>query len=223
MVTVAAHGGLCCGARHIYGFDNHNTPEDIDRALASIPKDRMVEVILNQRQVDAHQHVLNHLARRGFVFDGRWINGNHNRTNYRFTRCDNRLPLSLPQWNGMVADPDLAGALPSVPGTVGQTRTVEGHLNIPIRERNDRGRADDRHVFSGMVRPYPLPPAPPAPAPQEVRRVGVYWHCVFRDGRRGAGYQTFADATRNLGRRTRIDRFEIMSDGTTRWVENARN
>lgn len=73
-----------------------------------------------------------------------------------------------------------------------------------------------------LVNERPAPVAPPAPAP-EVRRVGAYWHCVFRDGRRGAGYQTFAEATRNLGRRTRIDRFEIMSDGTTRWVDHARN
>lgn len=62
-----------------------------------------------------------------------------------------------------------------------------------------------------------------APAPRAPHRVFAYYHCVFRDGRRGAGYQTFAQATQNLGRRTRIDRFEIMSDGTTRWVESVRD
>lgn len=63
--------------------------------------------------------------------------------------------------------------------------------------------------------------APARPANPQV--VGRYWHCVFRDGRRGAGYQTYAEANRNLGRRTRIDRFEILSDGNTRWVERVNN
>lgn len=66
-----------------------------------------------------------------------------------------------------------------------------------------------------------VPPAPPAP--RAPHRVFAYYHCVFRNERRGAGYQSFAAATAQLGRRTRIDRFEIMSDGTTRWVESVRD
>lgn len=59
--------------------------------------------------------------------------------------------------------------------------------------------------------------------PEEPRAPTVLhstYHCVSRDGTRGAGFDEFGDAQDNLGRRTRIDRRDIMSDGTIRWEEN---
>ena len=100
--------------------------------------------------------------------------------------------------------------------------------NLTLREGVERRNAaaqpavrPQRHENARV--PAALRDAPAAQAPGNPQVVGRYWHCVFRDGRRGAGYQTYAEANRNLGRRTRVDRFEILSDGTTRWVERVNN
>jgi len=94
-----------------------------------------------------------------------------------------------------------------------------------VERRNINNRpaapAPHRHENARMPVLHGAAQAPARPANPQV--VGRYWHCVFRDGRRGAGYQTYAEANRNLGRRTRIDRFEILSDGNTRWVERVNN
>ena len=104
-------------------------------------------------------------------------------------------------------------------------QAVEARDPVPAAPAPQRHENAEFAVVANAPVPAapPAPPPAPQPAPQPARIVGRYWHCVFRDGRRGAGYQSFAEATRNLGRRTRIDRFEILSDGTSRWVEQARN
>ena len=116
MVQVTIHGGGCCGARHIRGFgdaENHN-PDLINMAAAEVPVQRMTEVILNGTQVRSYPNILERLANLGFVLDGHWINGNHGSHNYRFSRCDDRLPLDLAGWNGMVMSAGLQGRLPEV-------------------------------------------------------------------------------------------------------------
>lgn len=98
------------------------------------------------------------------------------------------------------------------------------HLVQAVQDRNvapAAAPAPHRHENARMPVLQDAAQAPARPANPQV--VGRYWHCVFRDGRRGAGYQTYAEAHRNLGRRTRIDRFEILSDGNTRWVERVNN
>lgn len=116
MVQVNGHGGGCCGARHIRGFgdaENRN-PDLINNAAAEIPLERMTEVILNGAQVRSYPNILARLANLGFVLDGHWINGGHGSHNYRFSRCDNRLPLDLADWDGMVMSAGLQGRLPEV-------------------------------------------------------------------------------------------------------------
>lgn len=66
-------------------------------------------------------------------------------------------------------------------------------------------------------------PAPAAPAPVEpplARVILSTYHNVFRDGRRGAGYDTYDEAWENRGRRTRVDRRQIMSNGDIVWNES---
>lgn len=101
-------------------------------------------------------------------------------------------------------------------------QAVEAREVLPVPAAQRHQNAEFAVAANAPV-PAAPPAPPPAPAPQPVRIVGRYWHCVFRDGRRGAGYQSFAEANRNLGRRTRIDRFEIQSNGETRWVERVNN
>ncbi len=118
VVALKAHGGSCCGARHIHGFDSGTEAalDTINTALAQAPTRRAVEVILNGSQVGRYPGILGRLAQLGFVYDGHWKNGNHDSDNYRFTRCDDRRPLTLAGWTGMVMDPALTGTLPALPG-----------------------------------------------------------------------------------------------------------
>lgn len=72
-----------------------------------------------------------------------------------------------------------------------------------------------RHLDDGEA----AVPAPVVPPPV-ARIVLTTYHCVFRDGRRGAGYDTYDEAWENRGRRTRVDRRQIMSNGDIIWNEN---
>lgn len=88
--------------------------------------------------------------------------------------------------------------------------------NCGIRDRRPDNL--DAHFPLGEQPPAPAPAAPEPPRPR-VRTVFSSFHCVFADGRKGAGYDTVEEARENLGRRRRIDRRDIMSDGTTVWNE----
>lgn len=110
MVTVALHGGSCCGARHIYSFDyaDNTNPDNINRALVNVPDGRMVEAILNTNQMQTMPNVLQRLKDLGFVLTDVYVNKNHGpaNLNYRFSRCDNRRALTSAArwWSGMVAN-----------------------------------------------------------------------------------------------------------------------
>lgn len=155
MVQVNGHGGRCCGARHLRGFgdaENRN-PDLINDALADVPPERMTEVILNGTQVRSYPAVLERLANLGFVLDGHWINGNHGSHNYRFSRCDNRLPLDLAGWNGMVMSAGLHGRLPEVRlGRGGARQRANNHTPyihpLPDWQRND---ATVRHRYLAQI------------------------------------------------------------------------
>jgi hypothetical protein len=114
MVALAAHGGHCCGARHLYGFsavENQN-PNEIVRQLATSDSGRLVEVILNGDQVRGYPAAVAKLAELGFVLVGHYINNNHNSHNYVFHRADRRLPLTgLAWWPGQVITPAMRGNL----------------------------------------------------------------------------------------------------------------
>lgn len=392
MVQVNVHGGGCCGARHLRGFgDAENLdPNQINTAAAQIPVQRMTEVILNGTQVRSYPNILERLANLGFVLDGHWINGNHGSHNYRFSRCDNRLPLDLAGWNGMVMSAGLHGRLPEIRGGAARANDHTPYIHpLPDWQAND---AAVRHRYlaqiavmrnvNGVIRPgaryrinsprsryhnqefialgagragwgryntiafrdgatgnrfeisaancvrvggpapvvpagpnmrefivgdrvqvvkswseYPRglvgtvtrvnaltnvtiqfdtpntattnsvtsyitivdfdrqpdvprtrPPAPRAPgaerpvdppqrhaveegpapeapapapaAPPPARVILATYHNVFGDGRRGAGYDTYDEAWENRGRRTRIDRRQVMSNGDIVWNEN---
>lgn len=129
MVTLANHGGSCCGAKHIFGFGpaENTDPSLIDRQLSSVINGQSTEVILNGTQVRNLPNVLARLAALGFVLDGHWNNGNHGNPgsdNYRFCRADRRRPLLQGPiaglWNGMVMSPGLEGNLTPMHGTRAQ-------------------------------------------------------------------------------------------------------
>lgn len=133
MVTLRAHGGSCCGMRHIHSFSGqeNNNPDLIDQALSQAINGQGVEVVLSGAQVESYPNVLERLAQLGFVLDGHWRNGNHGSQtdpranpgthNYRFTRADRREALNAGpiarRWRGMVLTPGLAGLLPMFSGT----------------------------------------------------------------------------------------------------------
>lgn len=72
------------------------------------------------------------------------------------------------------------------------------------------------------TRHAPAPDWPPQPveAPLPLAAAVVFgtFHNVFADGCRGAGYDTYEEAFASRGRRTLIDRRDILSNGVIRWV-----
>ena len=151
MVQVNEHGGGCCGARHIRGFGDaeNRDPDLINTAAAEVPPSRMTEVILNGNQVRSYPAILERLANLGFVLDGHWINGNHGSHNYRFSRCDNRLPLDLAGWNGMVMSAGLHGRLPEVRGGARRANNHTPYIHpLPGWQAND---ATVRHRYLSQI------------------------------------------------------------------------
>lgn len=155
MVSMVNHGGHCCGARHLRGFgraENAN-PNLINAAAQQVPDQRMTEVILNGTQVSQHPAVLQRLADLGFVLDGHWINGNHQSHNYRFSRCDDRRPLDLAGWNGMVMAPGLTGRLPQIPAGNPANRVPIAHYVRPLQggSISANNEANLRHRWLGEL------------------------------------------------------------------------
>lgn len=93
-----------------------------------------------------------------------------------------------------------------------------------VFHRHNSGIRDRRPAILDQVFPLGelaqiVVPAEPN-APEAPRTVFSTFHCVFADGRRGAGYDTAEEARDNLGRRRRIDKRNVMSDGTQVWEVN---
>ncbi len=160
MVTLSAHGGGCCGMRHLRGFgpDENANPDLIDQALSGAINGQGVEVVLNHTQVATLPRVLERLAELGFVLDGHWRNGNHGQQafrdvaaptegelgshNYRFTRADRRQPLAegpiANRWAGMVITPGLNGLLEQMHNTrngAGREAQLRQHYTRPLPQR----------------------------------------------------------------------------------------
>lgn len=118
MVQVRAHGGSCCGAYHISGFDEmvERNPDLIDQAVAQCPPGRQLEAILNHTQVANKPRTMQRLADLGFVLVGHTRNSNHDSHIYTFHRDDRREPLMAGpidgRWPGMIITPGLTGQLP---------------------------------------------------------------------------------------------------------------
>lgn len=150
MVQQRAHGGGCCGMKHISGFGpaENDDPNLIDAQVASCINGQGIEVVLNGNQVASYPRVMERLALLGFVLDGHWRNGNHGAQafrnaqqptenelgshNYRFTRADRRQPLGegpiARRWAGMVLTPGLHGLLPMMARTGGAANAHEQAL-----------------------------------------------------------------------------------------------
>lgn len=303
MVTLVNHGGQCCGARHLYSFFTADEvdPRRIARALSEVPHGRMVEVILNQRQVETSPQTLGMLKNLGFVLTDVYINHNHgpDRRNYRFSRCSDRKPLSEARrwWGGMVASIEAYGQMPESmprdfsggtalvinsrgydgqgipigPGLIGaryqvtspQSEYYRKYVTLrefmtPVRDYvsvNQYGPREEENTFVRNARITTLTYRPPNPqevapevvlapyvhtgaafltpadqvvapaivapieaprAPQVVYRT---YHNVLRVGVSPAGWPTYQEATRAAPRARGVNRKDIYSDGTFRWVE----
>ena len=118
MARVTPHGGRCCGARHIYGFETNDTLNvtSLEECVSEVPTGRMVEIILNQTQCRNNPKLLKRMSDFGFVLTGSFINNNHSSRLFVFHRCDKRKPLNdLPfKWEGQVIQPSIQGNLPSL-------------------------------------------------------------------------------------------------------------
>lgn len=114
MPVIKSHNN-CCGAVHLEGWSNIGTDAETvaTRALSALHAEhraynngRLIEVIMNQRQVETNQLAIDMLARLGFVLMESWGNPVHggNRL-FRWSRAGTRFNLdNLPfKWEGLVA------------------------------------------------------------------------------------------------------------------------
>jgi len=125
MATLTAHGGGCCGMRHIYGFREiqETNVADLTRLTAGNEgnSNLQFEVILSDRQTRENPLLVDELARLGYVYTSSWT-GQHATPVHLFLRARNRLALSSAnfynRWvndnNGMLPHPSLAGPLPAL-------------------------------------------------------------------------------------------------------------
>lgn len=129
MAQLGAHGGNCCGMKHIHGFRNGDAQDTISLREQTFIDNRayangayQLEVILSDRQTRDRPQLIAELARTGYVYTSSWT-GQHGTPVHLFHRAKRRLALSSAhfynRWtnelNGMVASPGLAGDLPRAP------------------------------------------------------------------------------------------------------------
>lgn len=120
MATINAHGGACCGMRHIYTFrdtDAQNVAELRRLTLAdNMGEGRYnLEVILSNRQTEQNPMLMAELARLGYTYTTAF-SGQHGTPVHVFHRAKHRLALNAigNRWQGMVVNAGLAGDLPAI-------------------------------------------------------------------------------------------------------------
>ena len=122
MATISAHGGGCCGMRHIQGFrdgDGENVRQLARRTQPYADSRHQLEVILSDLQTRENPALLAALARLGYVYTSSW-SGQHSTPVHLFLRAKYRLALESAhfynRWvndlNGMLPHPGLGGPLP---------------------------------------------------------------------------------------------------------------
>lgn len=142
MVTRRNHGGGCCGAQHLQGFDARHgggieseNLRQLLRLTSEQPNHLLTEVILSDRQTREQPNLIEKLQLYGFVYTTSWT-GNHGTPVHRFERTGRRLALSANNfnWQGMVASDTLQGNLPPLPPA-----EVEEALRVDAVRRDMRG------------------------------------------------------------------------------------
>lgn len=136
-----AHGGQCCGMRHIHTFRDDQATNIRELVAKTTPEgdDRLqLEVILSDRQTRDNPRLVDELARLGYVYTSSWT-GQHGTPVHLFLRAKRRLALTdanfYERWmqnNGMLPHPGLAGELPRM-------NERGGRANEPMRRDRYNG------------------------------------------------------------------------------------
>lgn len=127
-IVVAAHGGGCCGMRHVRSISYATTAAGLtpaqaitafDTAVSQVPHGRTAEVILTNTQMTSPSYapVLARMAELGFVLVNRYLNDNSGNENFVFHRTAHLKALvggAANRWNGLVRHPGLNAELPAV-------------------------------------------------------------------------------------------------------------
>lgn len=111
----------------------------------------------------------------------------------------------------------------NLPGTGARPFVSYSNNGGYIRIRTNRGTTAGWVLGNCRIarqQPVVVPPAPP-PAPVPVLTVFSTYHNAYNNGeRRGAGYDTYAQARQAAPRCRRVDRRDIRSTGQIQWVES---
>jgi len=196
------HGGNCCGVRHIYGFDS-SRPDELTRLLAQVDAmrsvdrasgdaHRLTEVILSERQVTADS------GNTGWTAEVREAGG----------------------WPAILAANGFSLVNRFENANSGKKCYIFHRVNNPL------SLTDLPFDWTGPLGAQRAAPAARTrrqapPAPVTVVR-SLYSNVYPRSGRSTFTHSAIELARGASGDRRveRIDRLDIMSDGTERWVEN---
>lgn len=197
MAQWSAHGGSCCGMRHIYTFreDDERNMRELIRTLSETGPDNNLqqEVILSNRQTEQYPGLVDELARLGFVYTSSWT-GQHNTPVHLFLRAKCRLALSAAhfyeRWQqnrGMLPRPALAGQLPP------WNEQVRPQAPLDLRNGGHRHRAGVRYDYNYLLRGDRVRVNSPRSALHETEQV---IHDFYND--RYNYYATFVGSDRRV-------------------------
>lgn len=192
------HGGGCCGMTNIYMFPafSQAAMQELEGHIDAIKRNRregLIEVVLIDVQLRAEVAPVQPYGGRTHVMGG-WADGLKDLGFILVRRFRNS---NHGNWCNVFHLP------------YGQPTEI-----APIPFEWEDG------VTNVTVVQNVAPPPPPAPPPPRVTIVHTTFHNVYRDGRRGGGYDTPAEARAARRSRGRIDSRVIWSNGNVEWNEN---
>lgn len=164
---ILAHGGGCCGMRHLRNFSPNldANADEIVRALdEQVHFGRLAEVTLNSGQMQNYPNVMAKLAQLGFVLVGHFYNQNSGNRVGIFHLATTRLPLEdLNQyWHGQVITPTMGGELQEL-RQMGRTVLPVAGVPLPpfsegavcrIESPRSRYRGEDFTIVEMGVSPH---------------------------------------------------------------------
>jgi hypothetical protein len=129
----------CCGGAILTGFTGADEAvrQSMLEQLATLPKGRIVNFVLNQGQVDRLPLTLAAADNAGFVLAAVFINDVHGSTLYEFQRCGKRRNINEAArrigWRGQIINPAMQGDLRDFDydlGAAAQNQGVRDYRNI---------------------------------------------------------------------------------------------
>jgi hypothetical protein len=138
----------CCGGAIITGFDGTDEQErrQLLACLTALPAGRIVNFVMNQRQIDRYPLTLAAAANAGFVISASWINDVHGSRLVEFQRCGKRRNINTVAreigWQGQLINAGMQGDLPRFDNAIGPVNNDYADRNGQPLHVGDRVRIE---------------------------------------------------------------------------------